>query len=58
MRVTVEIDIPNVDVATYEAHKDDWHPTEPGSISIDTAYLTDDPTDDSFRLFKLIKVEE
>lgn len=59
MKILVEIDLPNV---TSEDLKDPTYqffplPDQPEMISIDGAgYLTRDPTDGSFYIFKLVQV--
>lgn len=55
MKVVVEINLPGVDDLEPE---DEWFPYGEDRISIDNAYLTLDPDDDSFYLFKLVRVEQ
>lgn len=54
MRVLVEIDLKNHTLTDYQHHLGDFHPTgDMKQISIDRAYLPEDPTDDSFVLLRL-----
>ena len=49
-KVLVEIDLGDVDMTN-----EDWFPYGPEEIAIDSAYLKQDPEEDSFYLFKLVE---
>jgi len=66
-KLIVEIDLgPRVPLSgimnerewTRDGHTTDWFPTgDPDRISVDSAFLNIDPTEDSFYLFKLLEVK-
>lgn len=54
MKILVEIELGNHTIKDYQENQKEWHPTgDPKRISVDSAYLEPDPTDDSFVMFKL-----
>lgn len=59
MKLIVEIDLPNVTVEEFAKNKEAWFPIAGRAdlVSVDCAgYLKTDPTDDSFKVFKLVQV--
>lgn len=62
-KIIVKIDIHNIDTKDLKVHleryRDDWFPLEDKRlISVDEAYLKVDPTEDSYRVFEFVGVEE
>ena len=57
VKIIVEIDLYN---HTKDSIGEDWFPIKerPYFISVDKAYMEKDPTENSFYIFKLIKMEE
>lgn len=60
MKLIVEIDLHNHTLADYEADKDAWFPVpgHPELVSVDVNYLQEDPTDESFVVFKFVEAKE
>jgi len=61
-KLIIEIEIKGKTKEELEAHmlkhKDDWFPSaDKGLVAVDESYLTVDPQDDSFYLFRLKSVE-
>lgn len=52
--LTVEIPCDNHTLADFNQHRDDWFPNGPELVSVDHMYLTEDPTDDSYFVFRFV----
>lgn len=58
MKLLVEIEVPEIDRVVLEENRAEWFPTGDAKVvSVDEAYLPVDPTEDSYRLFRLVAVD-